>query len=110
MLRIELMGVQSPELPLDGRLDKLEDGLKGVLLLRTVEFVAVYNGVRIAAGRPPGRPGPVHRLTFAVRNADQVSDLHLPEAQGNIATVDLAADLDDSSRLTDAAMADHAGG
>jgi len=52
----------------------------------------------------------VHDRAVPERDADQVTDFHLAETQGNVAPTDLTADLDDAGRLADAAVTDHAGG
>jgi hypothetical protein len=51
----------------------------------------------------------VHDLVLAIRDADQVADLHLAKPQGDIIATDFPADLYDPGTFTDTAMADHAG-
>jgi len=51
----------------------------------------------------------MHRIPFAVGDSNQVANLHLPKAQGDVAAADIPADLDDASSLADAAMANHTG-
>lgn len=52
----------------------------------------------------------MHGLTITVGNADEVTDLHLPQPQRNVAAADVTADLNDTGGLADAAVADDAGG
>ncbi len=96
--------------PLGGRLDELEDRLQRILLLGAVELVAVDDRLRLLVRRPPGRPRPAHDLPFAIGNADQIADLHLPQTQRHVAAADFAADLDDAGGFAHPAMADDAGG
>ncbi len=52
----------------------------------------------------------MHHVAVSERDADQVADLHLPEAQRHVLAVELAAGLDDPRALADAAVSDDAWG
>ncbi len=109
MLSIKLMGMQSTLLAFGRRFYKLKDRLKGVLLLGAVKLVAVNNGLGRLLGGPPAGPRPVHDIILSVRDAHQVTDLHLPQPQRHVAAIDVAADLDNSGRFANPAVADNAG-
>jgi hypothetical protein len=54
--------------------------------------------------RPPGRLRPVHDLLFTVRNANQITNLHLAKAQSHVLPPDLIAGLYDPGTFANTTM------
>ncbi len=100
--------MQSTLLILHRRFNELENGLQSIFLLGTIEFVAMDDRLGDIIRRPPRWPRPVHHVALPVRDADQVANLHLAQAQSNILTANFFAGLNNPGALANASMADNA--